>query len=63
MNGLIACDSYFGNTLQVAEALAQELRAAGHDVEVVNLHSQKLDVRKPPTPASSASVARRGWRR
>jgi len=48
MNGLIACDSYFGNTLQVAEALAEELRATGHDVTVVNLHVQKLDLRKPP---------------
>jgi flavodoxin len=48
MNGLIACDSYFGNTLQVAETLAEELRAAGHDVTVVNLHEQKLDARKPP---------------
>ena len=48
MNGLIACDSYFGNTLQVAETLAEELRAAGHDVTVVNLHEQKLDVRKSP---------------
>ena len=48
MNGLIACDSYFGNTLQVAEALAEELRAAGHDVTVVNLHTQKLDAGKPP---------------
>jgi flavodoxin len=48
MNGLIACDSYFGNTLQVAEAVAEELRAAGQDVTVVNLHTQKLDARKPP---------------
>ena len=48
MNGLIACESYFGNTLQVADALAEELRAAGHDVTVVNLHTQKLDVRKSP---------------
>ena len=48
MNGLIACDSCFGNTLQVAEALAEELRAAGHNVTVVNLHTQKLDARKPP---------------
>jgi len=48
MNGLIACDSYFGNTLQVAEAIAEELRGAGHDVIVANLHEQKLDVRKPP---------------
>ena len=48
MNGLIACDSYYGNTLEVAEALAKELRAAGHDVTVVNLHAQKLDPRKAP---------------
>lgn len=48
MNGVIVCDSYFGNTLQVAEALAEELGAAGHDVTVVNLHAQKLDPRKPP---------------
>jgi flavodoxin len=48
MNGLVVCDSYFGNTVQVAEALADELRAAGHDVAVVNLHAQKLDPRKPP---------------
>ena len=48
MNGVIVCDSYYGNTLQVAEALAEELRAAGHDVTVVNLHAQKLDARKPP---------------
>ena len=48
MNGLIACDSYFGNTLQVAEALAEELRAGGHDVAVLNLHEEKVDPRKPP---------------
>ena len=48
MHGLIACDSYFGNTLQVADAVAEELRAAGHAVTVVNLHEQKFDVRKPP---------------
>jgi flavodoxin len=53
MNGLIACDSYFGNTLQVAEALAEELRAAGHDVEVVNLHSQKLDGPLDADPAKN----------
>ena len=48
MNGLIVCDSYYGNTLQVAETLAEELRAAGHDVAVVNRHERKLDPRKPP---------------
>jgi flavodoxin len=69
MNGLIACDSYFGNTLQVAEALAEELRAAGHDVTVVNLHEQTLDARRPPAadagfigiggPTRMASMSRR----
>ena len=48
MNGFIACDSYFGNTLRVAEALAEEFRAGGHDATVVNLHEEKLDLRKPP---------------
>jgi flavodoxin len=48
MKSLIACDSYFGNTLQVAEALAEELRAAGHDVSVLNLNKEKPDLRKSP---------------
>jgi flavodoxin len=48
MNGVIVCDSYYGNTVQVAEALAEGFREAGHDVTVVNLHSAKLDARKPP---------------
>lgn len=48
MNGVIVCDSYYGNALQVAETLGQEFRALGHAVTVVNLHKQKLDPRKPP---------------
>ena len=48
MNGVIVYDSYYGNTGQVAEALAEEFRALGNVVTVVNLHKQKLDPRKPP---------------
>jgi flavodoxin len=48
MNGVIVCDSYYGNSLQVAEALGEEFRVLGHDVTVVNLHKQRLDPRKPP---------------
>ena len=48
MNGLIVCDSYYGNTVLVAEALAEVFRAEGHVVTVVNLHADKLDPRKPP---------------
>ena len=48
MNGVIVCDSYYGNALRVAETLGEEFRALGHDVTVVNLHQQKLDPRWPP---------------
>lgn len=41
MKGLVAFDSYFGNGAQVADAIAAELRAAGHDVTVVALHREK----------------------
>jgi flavodoxin len=43
VKGLVAYDSYYGNGTQVAEAIAEELRAAGHEVVVVNLHSEKAD--------------------
>ena len=45
MRGLIAYDSYFGNSAQVAAAIADELRAAGHEVRLVNLHREKVAVR------------------
>jgi len=48
MNGVIVCDSYFGNTMQVAEALAEGFRDSGHAVTVVNLHTGKIDPRRPP---------------
>jgi len=41
MKGLIAYDSYFGNGTQVAAAIAEELRAAGHDVDLVDLHRDR----------------------
>jgi flavodoxin len=41
MKGLVAFDSYHGNGAQVAGAIAEALRAAGHDVTEVPLHSRK----------------------
>ena len=43
MKGLIAFDTYYGNGAQVAAAIADELRAAGHEVLLVNLHREKAD--------------------
>ena len=45
MLGLIAYDSYYGNGGQVAAAIAEELRTAGHEVSIVNVHEQKADKR------------------
>ena len=42
MRGLIAYDSYFGNGAQVAAVIAEELRAAGHDVDLVDLHHERV---------------------
>jgi flavodoxin len=41
MRGLVAFDSYYGNGAQVAAAIADELRAAGHEVALVALHHEK----------------------
>jgi len=43
VKGAIVYDSYYGNGTQVAAAIADELRAAGHEVRVVNLHKEKAD--------------------
>jgi flavodoxin len=43
VKGLIAYDSYYGNGAQVAAAIAEELRAAGHETIVVDLHREKVD--------------------
>ncbi len=45
MRGLVAYDTYYGNGAQVAKVIADELRAAGHEVRLVNLHRQKVDAR------------------
>jgi flavodoxin len=37
MKGVVAFDSVFGNTRQVAEAIKDELEKAGHDVVLLNL--------------------------
>ena len=37
MKGVVAYDSVNGNTRQVAEAMAEELKAEGHEVELVFL--------------------------
>jgi len=42
MKGLVAYDSYFGNGGQVAAAIADELRAAGHEVRLIDLHREKV---------------------
>lgn len=34
MKGTVVYDSYYGNTKQVAEAIADELKAEGHDAEL-----------------------------
>ncbi len=44
MKGLVAYDSYYGNTANVAAAIGEELRAAGHDVRLVDLHHERVDV-------------------
>ncbi|NLT36736.1 MAG: hypothetical protein GXX95_01060 [Methanomassiliicoccus sp.] len=37
MKGIVAFDSVYGNTLKVAEAIAEELRAEGQEIEVMDL--------------------------
>ncbi|MEW5747612.1 MAG: hypothetical protein AB1793_02320 [Candidatus Thermoplasmatota archaeon] len=37
MKGVIAFDSYFGNTRAVAEAMREEIERAGHQVAMLNL--------------------------
>ena len=46
MKGTVVYDSYYGNTKQVAEAIADQLRAEGHEAEVRNIrerHSTEPD--------------------
>ena len=44
MKGIIAYDSIHGNTKQVAEAIADEIRKAGHEVEVLFLKESKASI-------------------
>lgn len=37
MKGIVVCDSVYGNTKQVAEAIAEEIRSEGHEVELISL--------------------------
>ena len=37
MKGIVAFDSMYGNTKNVAEAMADEIRAQGHEVALVNI--------------------------
>jgi flavodoxin len=37
MKGVVAFDSVYGNTAKVADAIAEEIRAQGHEVEVIDL--------------------------
>jgi menaquinone-dependent protoporphyrinogen IX oxidase len=41
MNGIIAYDSILGNTRKVAERMAEEMRAKGHVVRLVNLATEE----------------------
>jgi flavodoxin len=41
MKGIVAYDSVHGNTKQVAEAIADEVKAAGHEVELIFLRESK----------------------
>ncbi len=34
MKGVVAYDTYYGNTRQVAEAIAEQIRADGHEAEI-----------------------------
>jgi flavodoxin len=40
VKGIVVYDSYYGNTKQVAEAIADELKAEGHDAEVRSIRER-----------------------
>jgi flavodoxin len=40
--GIIVYDSFYGNTGQVAQAIADQLRAEGYQAELVNVHRQRV---------------------
>jgi len=40
MKGVVAYDSVYGNTKQVAEAIAEQIRSEGHQVELIALRDE-----------------------
>jgi hypothetical protein len=46
MNTLILFRSYYGNTKQVAEAMAQRIRSAGHEVQVRDIRLRLPDLKE-----------------
>ena len=38
--GIVAYDSVYGNTKQVAEAIAEQIRAEGHEVELISIKDE-----------------------
>lgn len=40
MKGVVAFDTYYGNTKRVAESIAEEIRAEGHEAELRNVRER-----------------------
>jgi flavodoxin len=40
MKGVVAYDSVYGNTKQVAEAIAEQIRSEGHEAELISLRDE-----------------------
>lgn len=40
MKGIVAYDTFYGNTRQVAEALVEQIRAEGHEAELKNVRER-----------------------
>lgn len=59
MKGIVAFDSVFGNTMRVGEAIAEELRKDGHEVEVIDL-GRKVPWRSEADFAFIGSPTRNG---
>jgi flavodoxin len=41
MKGVVVYDSVYGNTKQVAEAIAEQIKSEGHEVELMNLKDER----------------------
>jgi len=42
MRGIVVFDSVYGNTKQVAEAIAEQIRVDGHSADIVNLGEREV---------------------